>query len=83
MAIKGTQFGPGLKLKLKFYGPYKMLRKLKHDRYEVEKIGEGEGPKKVNSVAEFMKKWSFESNNPSGGPNVGLNKRHTRSGQKY
>ena len=86
VAIKRTQFGPGLKLKPKFFGPYKVINKLKHDRYQVEKIGECEGPRKVNSVAEFMKRWnvSFESNNQSGGPNVGSGKlRKTRSGKHY
>ena len=71
VAIKRTQFGPGLKLKKKFFGPYKVVNKLKHDRYEVEKLGEGEGPKKVNTVAEYMKRWIFGANTTSGLPNVG------------
>ena len=49
-----------------------------HDRYEVEKVGEGEGPKRTNTVAEYMKKW-----NPSSESNVGPETRRTRSGQPY
>ena len=87
VAIKRTQFGPGLKLKSKYLGPYKVIRSLKHDRYEVEKLGEGEGPKRTNTVAEYMKKWnpSFGTNDRAGWPNVGLgiNGRSTRSGRTY
>lgn len=57
VAIKRTQFGPGLKLKKKYLGPYKVVRKLRHGRYAVEKVGEDEGPNKTNTVAEYMKEW--------------------------
>ena len=33
IAVKRAQFGPGLKLKPKFIGPYKVIKKLAHDRY--------------------------------------------------
>ena len=84
-AIKRTQFGPGLKLRSKYLGPYKVIRIIGNDRYEVEKVGEGEGPKITNIVAEYMKKWnpSSESNDSAGGPNVGPGARRTRSGQPY
>ncbi|GBP13169.1 hypothetical protein EVAR_91280_1 [Eumeta japonica] len=73
MAIKRTQYGVGLKLKDKYLGPYRVVRKLRHDRYEVEKVGEGEGPRHTSTVSEYMKWWSsvFEPNTGSGGPNVG------------
>ena len=37
VAIKWSQFEPGLELKSKYLGPYKVIRSLKHDQYEVEK----------------------------------------------
>lgn len=92
VAIKRTQFGPGLKLRPKFLGPYRVVRKLNHDRYEVEKVGEAEGPRSCNTVAEYMKRWSpsFEANDRAGRPNVGLYEdgqttygRTTRSGVTY
>ena len=54
-----------------------------HDRHEVEKVGEGEVPKRTNTVAEYMKKWnpSPESNDRAEGPNVGPGTRRTRSGK--
>jgi len=45
-AIKRKQFGPGLKLKNNFLGPYNITRKLRHGRYVVEKVGEDEKPNK-------------------------------------
>lgn len=79
VAIKRTQYGVGLKLKDKYLGPYRIVRKLKHGRYEVEKIGEVEGPKKTHTVAEYMKRWPavFGANTLSGGPNVGSEVRRT------
>ena len=58
VAIKRTQFGPSLKLRPKYLGPYKVIRIMGHDRYEVEKVGKGEGPKRTSTVAEYMKKCS-------------------------
>ena len=88
IAVKRTQFGPGLKLKPKFLGPYKVLKKLAHDRYQVEKVGDVEGPLVVNTVAEYMKKWGndalFGANNGTGRPNVGSGCiKNTRSGHFY
>ncbi|GBP11385.1 hypothetical protein EVAR_91277_1 [Eumeta japonica] len=53
---------------------YKVVRKPRHDRYEVEKVGEGEGPRHTSTASEYMKRWSsvFEPNTGSGGPNVGI-----------
>jgi len=92
VAIKRTQYGTGLKLKPKFFGPYKVVRTLPHGRYDVEKVGDHEGPGKTSTVAEYMKKWnpqsdsaeepSFEPNDESGWPIVGKEKK-TRSGHVY
>ena len=77
VAIKRTQFGSGLKLKPKFLGPYRIVKKLNHGRYEVEKIGEGEGSRRCTTVAEYMKPWSsaIGTNAVSGRPNVGFAER--------
>ncbi|GFW18266.1 transposon Tf2-9 polyprotein [Trichonephila clavipes] len=54
VAIQGTQFGAGLKLRPKFLGPYKVTKVNSKDRYEVEKVGQHEGPNSTTS-ADFMK----------------------------
>ncbi|GFW52569.1 transposable element Tcb2 transposase [Trichonephila clavipes] len=41
VAIQRTQFGAGLKLRLKFLGPYKVTKVNSKDRYEVEKTARG------------------------------------------
>ncbi|KAH8402803.1 hypothetical protein KR222_008430, partial [Zaprionus bogoriensis] len=71
VAIKRTHYGVGLKLKGKYFGPYKAVKVLNHGRYEVKRVGEGEGPFKTTTVAEYIKE--FGSNPASGGPNVGFN----------
>ncbi|XP_046868588.1 uncharacterized protein LOC124461040 [Drosophila willistoni] len=73
VAVKRTQFGSGLKLKGKYLGPYRVVRKMRHGRYSVEKVGDGEGPKGTTTVAEYMKKWcpTFGANVEVGWPNVG------------
>ncbi|GFX58969.1 hypothetical protein TNCV_806731 [Trichonephila clavipes] len=43
-AIQRTQFGAGLKLRPKFLGPYKVTKVNSKDRYEVEKVGQHDGP---------------------------------------
>jgi len=93
-----TTGGTGLKLKGKFLGPYKVVKINKHARYDVEKLGEGDGPFRTSTVAEYTKPWgnSFGSNDVSGGPIVGneqdqgtkmnderQSKRVTRSGNAY
>lgn len=60
VAIKRTQFGTGLKLRGKFMGPYKIIKRLSHGRYEVQKVGDHEGPTRTTTVAEFMKRWQSE-----------------------
>jgi len=84
VAIKRTQYGTGLKLKGKYLGPYKVVKVGNHGRYEVERVGEGDGPCKTSTVAEYMK--AFGTNPASGGPIVGCGTgetRTTRSGLTY
>ena len=38
VAIKRTQFGPRLKLTIKFFGPYKVIKLKKNDRYTEKNI---------------------------------------------
>ncbi|XP_039960847.1 uncharacterized protein LOC120774994 [Bactrocera tryoni] len=57
IAIKRTQYGTALKLRPKFFGPYKIKQILGHDRYEVEKVAYHEGPGHTTTVAENMKRW--------------------------
>lgn len=57
VAIKRTQFGSGLKLKKKNFGPYQITKIKGNDRYEVNKIGIHEGPHKTSSSAENMSPW--------------------------
>ena len=54
VAIKGTHHGVGKKLRPKFLGPYKIVSKLNHDRYEILKVDEGEGSMRSTIVAEYM-----------------------------
>lgn len=57
VAIKRTQFGPHLKLKPKYIGPYKVTRIKANESYEVEKEGHHEGPIRTSTCAEYMKRW--------------------------
>jgi len=59
VGIKLTQYGVGMKLRPTFFGPYKMAKKMKHGRYQVQKVGNHEGPNLTTTIAEFMKKWSL------------------------
>ncbi|GFX07809.1 retrovirus-related Pol polyprotein from transposon gypsy [Trichonephila clavipes] len=53
--IQRTQFGAGLKQRPKFLGPYKVAKVNCKDRYEVEKIGQHEGPNSTTTSADLMK----------------------------
>ncbi|GFU49941.1 transposon Tf2-6 polyprotein [Trichonephila clavipes] len=55
VAIQRTQFGAGLKLKPKFLGPYKVTKVNSKDRYEVEKVGQHDGPNSTTTSADLMK----------------------------
>lgn len=57
VAIRRTQQSPGLKLLIKFLGPYRVIKVAKHDRYEVEKLTDEEGPSKTTTSADNMKPW--------------------------
>lgn len=62
VAIKRTQFGTGLKLKGKNFGPYKVIKSKGNERYDVQKIGIHEGPFCTSSSADHMIKWTdFEN----------------------
>lgn len=50
-----TQFGPGLKIKAKLLRPYKVSQVNGKNRYEVIRVGEGEGPKIISTTADYMK----------------------------
>ncbi|GFU65912.1 transposon Tf2-6 polyprotein [Trichonephila clavipes] len=57
VAIQRTQFGSGLKLRPKFLGPYKVIEVRPRDRYNLERVGNHEGPK-LTSSADLMKFYS-------------------------
>lgn len=63
VAIKRTQFGTQNKLFPKFLGPYRISRVKGKDRYDVERIGKGEGPKVSSTSADGMKPWQTLSDN--------------------
>lgn len=58
VAIQRTQGGPGLKFRAKYLGPYRIKRVLRNDRYVVEKLSEGEGPRLTSTAADYMKPWA-------------------------
>ncbi|GFV77912.1 hypothetical protein TNCV_661 [Trichonephila clavipes] len=62
VAITRTQFGPGLKLKQKYLGPYKVTKVKHNDTYDVEKCDFVDGPSKTSTCAEFMKLWPSQTN---------------------
>ncbi|GFX11244.1 transposon Tf2-6 polyprotein [Trichonephila clavipes] len=55
VAIQRTQFGAELKLRPKFLGPFKVTKVNSKDRYEMEKVGQHEGPKSTTTSADLMK----------------------------
>lgn len=57
VAINRTQFGTHLKIAKKFLGPYRVINKKRNDRYDVEKVGNHEGPNRTSTCAEFMKRF--------------------------
>lgn len=80
VAIKRTQLGGGLKLRPKYFGPYRIAKVKPHNTYDVVKISEGEGPKQTTTCAEFIKPWpeeeddGFEANPMQEGRIVGERK---------
>lgn len=58
VAIKKTQFSTGAKLKPKNVGPYKITKIKSHDRFDVEKVGNHDGPNITSTSVDHMTKWS-------------------------
>ncbi|GBM33142.1 hypothetical protein AVEN_94271-1, partial [Araneus ventricosus] len=58
VAIKRTQFGPNLKLKPKYFGPYSIMRAKGGNTYDVVKEGNHEGPNFTTTCAEYLKPWN-------------------------
>lgn len=58
VAIKRTQQGPGLKLKSKFLGPYKVTKIKDFDTYDVQQMEScRDGPFHTTTCSEYMKLW--------------------------
>ncbi|GFT14559.1 transposon Tf2-9 polyprotein [Trichonephila clavipes] len=57
VAIQRTQFGTGLKLRPKFFGPYEVVNVKSKDRYDLRKIELHEGPNTTSTAADHMKMW--------------------------
>lgn len=55
--IQKTQFGTVLKLKVKFFGSYRIIEVKKNDQHKVEKVGSNEGRTLTSSAAGYMKPW--------------------------
>ncbi|GFW00341.1 transposon Tf2-9 polyprotein [Trichonephila clavipes] len=49
-----TQFGPGLKLRPKFFGSYEVVKVKPKDRCDGRKIGLHEGPNTTSTAADHM-----------------------------
>lgn len=62
VAIQRTQFGSGLKLKPKNFGPYKIIKNKGRERYSVEKVGIHDGPYITETSADHMIPWPQEDN---------------------
>ncbi|GBL76669.1 Pro-Pol polyprotein [Araneus ventricosus] len=58
VVIQRTQFGTGLKLRPRFLGPYRIVKVKLRKRYDLEKVGNHDGPKLTNSSADLMKFYS-------------------------
>ncbi|KMQ92653.1 blastopia polyprotein [Lasius niger] len=57
VAVKRTQLGPGLKLKPKYLGPYRIGKIKGNDTYDVVREGAHDGPKRTTTCAEYIKRW--------------------------
>lgn len=57
VAIKRTQFLPTSKLCPKYLGPYCVTGRAGPNRYNVRKVGTGEGPLNTSTGSDYMKKW--------------------------
>lgn len=57
VAIKRTQFLSTSKLCPKYLGPYCVTGRAEPNRYNVRKVGTGEGPLNTSTGSDYMKKW--------------------------
>jgi len=57
VAIRRTQFLPTSKLARKYLGPYRIVGRRGPNRFEVWKVGDGEGRSKTSTGTNFMKPW--------------------------
>ena len=83
---KRTQDGYRVGRKEKHFGSYRVKKRVEYGQYKIGGNTECERPGRRVTLAENMKRWApvFESNTPSGGPNVGLEpSRVTRSGRRW
>ncbi|GFX51821.1 transposon Tf2-8 polyprotein [Trichonephila clavipes] len=58
VVVQRTQFGGGLKLRPKFFGPYQITEVKPIDRYTVEKVRDHAGPNVTDTSADLMKYFS-------------------------
>ncbi|GFX09018.1 uncharacterized protein TNCV_4165971 [Trichonephila clavipes] len=58
VAVQRTQFGGGLKLRPKFFGPYQITEVKPRDRYTVEKVRDHAGPNVTATSVDLMKYFS-------------------------
>ncbi|GFV82180.1 uncharacterized protein TNCV_2790781 [Trichonephila clavipes] len=58
VAVQRTQFGGGLKLRPKSFGPYQITEVKPRDRYTVEKVGDHTGPNVTATSVDLMKYFS-------------------------
>ncbi|GFS58339.1 transposon Tf2-6 polyprotein [Trichonephila clavipes] len=60
VAVQRTQFGGGLKLRPKFFGPYQITEVKPRDRYTIEKVRDHARPNVTATSADLMKYFSHE-----------------------
>lgn len=57
VAISRTQFATGKKIGRKFLGPYAITGIRGHNRYDVRRVGDHEGPYSTSTSADMVKPW--------------------------
>lgn len=60
VSIARTQFGSGMKLRAKNFGPYEVTKSKGNERYDVAKVGDHDGPGMTSTSADNMKPWSCD-----------------------
>ncbi len=58
VAIERMQKEKGGKFRTQMIGPYEITRVLRNERYQVKKVGFGEGPMDTSTAADRMKPWA-------------------------